>query len=419
MGLRRTGLWALVAASFVAVLCTVVLLWPRRSGQAEAVASPHPASVPAVDAAEPGRPRPPPAGIKSSRAAGPPSAATVRQPYRPARMHPIALVATPWMHRYRQAVRDYALRLSESAAARDRAAAALLLGWFDEIDGVSTVPDDVRGRWLTEAARAAPEDALVQWVAVIQCREDAALGCDPAPALDALQRGQAGNAAVWVVAAADAQQRNDPAGVDRALRQAALAGRYQAPGGCVAQTMFEVLAAVPLPPMDPDFAQAYRIESGGIEPSAQALALGQIEPLVFDYRMLLPPAALRRACSATGARAAAQRADCAAVLSLLGRDGSRFVAESAARQRSALTGPLPPADRERLRGLYWLEESAVRTPDGSLDDERDWAQIGWRDGADAGLRARLRFFDRPLEPPPDWQPSGPGARALVATGRPP
>jgi hypothetical protein len=117
---------------------------------------------------------------------------------------------------------DLAGELDRSTDAHALLTAALIDGFSQQ------APNPGRfGELIVRAQKAAPDDALIWWIAATQCRPMGANCAESQKAArEKLSQLDDGNAAVWLLDAAASQRAGDHASAEKAFAKAATATRY-------------------------------------------------------------------------------------------------------------------------------------------------------------------------------------------------
>ena len=309
---------------------------------------------------------------------------------------------------YKLAVRDYSAGLGPARSADD-AIDRLLLGFL------AMTPSDAapasRHREYQAARQRWPTDVELAWLAFDQCGTD----CDHDAEIRHLLSVDPDNAAAWMVAMADAQQKHDEAGFAYALQRAANAKIYDSRMGVVFLHMRSQLARVPVPDTcrTPQELAAMR-QNVGREPTDDDLR--DLMAQGIEIAIAMPAFSGLSACSSrAGSLSNAQHQQCLGLLARVAQ-GDTLVEQGIA--LSVLlkieTNPSRLAQwRERYRQLQWLKSATF----GKTIPEH-YATRMWSQGEVATMQAIA--MQRGLwPPPPDWLPADPRMRALITGADPP
>jgi hypothetical protein len=286
--------------------------------------------------------------------------------------------------------------LRHSPAPRDWALSTVAGLTFDR------QPADVeRDALLKRAMAAAPDDALVQWVAVMRLSPGAVESAAP---LRRLQLLEPDNAAVWLETLIPAQKRNDAAGVDRVLNRMASSGRFDGHFIDLSRALLDVYQRTP--PAAAVAAQDDPFRSARAAPYAYAAAITSATALPAFQDLL-------NACRVdprTGANA--QRSiDCAAAGRLMAARSDTLLASRIGLTLLRLSRTFSDEDVSQARTQDWLREqftakllAAAGSPDESSAEDMityqaDWMQTGSEVEA---MRRAVARAGTPVTPPDDW-----------------
>lgn len=273
----------------------------------------------------------------------------------------------------------------------------VLLAW--SIDPLQTErsaqqDDDLRQR----AAKAAPNDALVQWLAALHSVN----AVDPSRARSAIARLaqlENDNAAAWMLALTVAARQKDARGIDDALHRMASSQRYDEHYADTMHAWMDVFDRYPPPvPQDRDLQFSPALASFTV---AMAIAAATAMPAYQDASSACKPGDAQTI-------SAQRRADCTSIAHLLLHRGLTLAARSfgAALLRRLGDGLPTSADEEARRQLDWYMYCAVQTSGVSQGNlalmtayQADWRAL---DDEIEVIRRALRRQGLPTEPPVDW-----------------
>lgn len=287
----------------------------------------------------------------------------------------------------------YNAELVDELARADPLSMALAATLLRVTEEASSAPAASQGDLLAEAARRAPDDVLVQWLAALHAPADAALS----PAARALLRLESGNGAAWMFASQAAARANDADGVTEALRRIGTAARFDTHFADVALAWERVFRAHPAPP-SAERTAGFQIDEQplirGIA-SATAVAMPAFRPLI---RACAPADRVplgterREACIAAG----------------------RLMVDHSAEQSSRAVGALildktDAPDRETARRTYdYLQQTYSAALASVQTDETAYRQFAadWREtrSETAVIERMLARAGLPRTPPADWKP---------------
>jgi len=254
---------------------------------------------------------------------------------------------------------------------------------------------------LDRAVKAAPDDALVLWIALIQAHSSRTTNATSAP-LQRLQQLEPDNAAVWLEELIPAQKRRDSAVVDKALQRMSVSTRFDGHFADLSQALLATFQRFPLPaslPVDGDPAKlvpyAYAASITG------AVAIPAFQDLIAACRV------------DPGTGANAQRSgDCAATGRLMAAHGDTLITNHVGMTLLRVSHTFGDGDVALARTQDWLREqfttkllASAGTPDqaSSVDEMigyvTDLIQSG--NEIEAMRRAVVRT-GAPLTPPDEW-----------------
>jgi len=274
---------------------------------------------------------------------------------------------------------------------------------------------------VARAARLAPDDALVQWIAADQGNYSSS-ACGPTNWPDTevanLVRLEPDNAAAWQYAVALASAKGDAARIDDALAHMAAASKANDHEADVAKIWTK---------LDTDHPELVR-QAGGYEmddesggdtparPSAATLAFLDGLQQAQHYSGTIDKT-LESVCKPdTASDATWQRAGwCARAGELLATRGNSFDLRDTGRKMLAAAGATPDdlADLKRNQ-QYLIENAAVPMRNPHLYGELDTVVTDWNGAADeiAATQNRLKRLGKPLTPPAGWVAEADTERAI-------
>jgi len=299
-----------------------------------------------------------------------------------------------WLN-YQASVLD---ALRHSPAPRDWALATVAGLAFDKQDGAT---GNERDALLERAMAAAPDDALVQWIAVMRLQPTAVESAAP---LRRLQLLEPDNAAVWLETLIPAQKRNDAAVVDRALNRMASSSRFDGHFTDLSRALLDAYQRTP--PAATVAAQDDPFRSASVAPYAYAAAITSATALPAFQDLL-------NACRVdplTGANT--QRSiDCAAAGRLMAARSDTLIASRIGLTMLRLSRTFSDDDVSQARTQDWLREqfttkllaSAGSPDESSAEDmityQSDWIETGSEVEA---MRRAVARAGIPVTPPDDW-----------------
>ncbi|SFN53050.1 hypothetical protein SAMN05216289_12835 [Dokdonella immobilis] len=245
---------------------------------------------------------------------------------------------------------------------------------------------------LAEAARRAPDDVLVQWLAALLAPADATLS----PAARALLRLEPGNGAAWMFDLQASANANDADGVTEALRRIGAAARFDTHFADVALAWEAIHEAHPAPPPTGNPA-GFQIDEQplirGIA-SAAAVAMPALQSLL-------------RACSPGNAPLGGERRKACIAAGRLMVDHSTEQASMAI--GTSILEKADAPDRETARRTFdYLQQTYVSAFEFLQTDEAAYRQFAadWRETrSEPAVIGRLfRRAGLPMKPPADWKP---------------
>ena len=288
--------------------------------------------------------------------------------------------------------------LRHSPAPRDWALATVAGLTFDK---QSAAADIERDALLKRAMAAAPDDALVQWIAVMRLHPAAV---ESAASLRRLQLLEPGNAAVWLQTLIRAQKHNDAAGVDQALNRMASGSRFDGHFIDLSRALLDAYQRTP--PAATVAAQDDPFRSARAAPYVYAASITTATALPAFQDLL-------NACRVdprTGTNA--QRSiDCAAAGRLMAARGDTLIANHIGLSMLRVSRTFSDDDVSQARMQDWLREqfttkllALAGSPDESAAEDMITYQTDWMEtGSEVeAMRRAVARAGTPVTPPDDW-----------------
>jgi hypothetical protein len=335
-----------------------------------------------------------------------------------------------WTRASQEAIRQHLRAIAAQGDARSLLAASMLWSGFggpvDDAPQLQAKPAQETRAWFDAARRARPRDVLVAWLEASDCG-GLSDSCDPREALQFLLQAEPRNAAVQLLALADADKRGDRKAADRYWKAVASASTYDPHTLEIGRLLHSTMAGVEQPPLDPRLASAMGVWFGLNRP-AIAQDFAEVGVIGISVALAMPGfSPIMRECKADKLASASldRQAECERMLELLAADESILIGPMIALPKLvelSAGSAEGMAWRERLRQLYWVYENAqqrmsVMGSNGPLP-----AQYGtWflTEGELPAMRKMLAHYGLPQQAPSGWLPRDPRYRALVSTGREP
>lgn len=335
-----------------------------------------------------------------------------------------------WNKASREATRQHLRAVAAQGDPRSLLAASMLWSGFaglaDDAAQAQVKPAQETRAWFDAARRARPREVLVAWIEASDCR-GLSDSCDAREALQFLLQAEPQNAAVQLLALADADKRGDRKAADGYWQAIASASTYDPHTLEIGRLLHATLAGVEQPPLDPRLAQALGARFG-LNRSATAQDFADVGLIGMSAALALPGfSPVTRECKAEKLASASldRQAECERVLELLSTDESTLIAPMIGLPKLVeLSGDSEEgkAWREQLRQLYWVYENMLQrlpglSPGGPLPAEYGTWYL--TEGELPAMRKALAHYGLPQQAPADWLPRTPRYRALVSTGREP
>lgn len=286
--------------------------------------------------------------------------------------------------------------LRNSSNPRDWAVAAVTASLnFDDVGGLApSKHDDL----IERAMRAAPDDALVQWIAMMRgpATHDAALR--------SLRALEPDNAAVWSEDLTAAMKRNDDAGVDAALARMSGSRRFDVHYVDLMKTATEAFLRHPVP-------DALRAIAAAAGSSFDQDELAYASAMTVTATTALPAFQhLVNACRidpVTG-KNSSREADCGAIGRLMAARGDTLIANRIGSAVLRVSRTYTDDDLLFARNLDWVYQQTTSALAHGTESEiakdfvvryRDWIETGSE--VESMRRALVRRGTAPT-PPEDW-----------------
>lgn len=332
-----------------------------------------------------------------------------------------------WNKASREATRQHLRAVAAQGDARSLLAASMLWSGFagleDDASQSQTKPAQETRAWFDAARRARPRDVLVAWIEASDCG-GLSDNCNPREALQFLLQAEPRNAAVLILALADADKRGDRQAADRYWQAVASASTYDPHTLEIGRLLHATMAGVDLPPLDPRLARAMGVWFGLNRP-ATAQDFADMGTIALSTALAMPGfLPVTRECKVEKLASADldRQAECERVLELLSADESILIGPMIGLPKLIeLSGDSAEgkAWREQLRQLYWAYENAQQhmgmTSGGTLPAE--YGTWFMTEGELPAMRKLLAHYGLPEQAPAGWLPREPRYRALVSTGR--
>lgn len=301
---------------------------------------------------------------------------------------------------FRSWQRSTAQALSHSADPRDRALASDLLVFVSGLDRHG-LPSQNFGALLREAAKAAPSDALIQFMWAQS--SPLTSGCDraaPCPErAQAMARLQPDNAVAWVPVVAAAWKAGDAAAIDAALARMAQATGHESPLSASLPAWLDVIRRYPLP-------RSSVTQEGASVQSPQAKAF-QVAMAMSSAQIPAYDGLIRSCDRAAQPRASAARfADCARIGRNMLTHADELIDRNIGSALLRRSRQATAADVQTARDNQWQQDQWNRLVgakhDAAIADRlvADWRQVGNEVGV---MKLELTRAGIPLQSPANWQ----------------
>ncbi|NDK38917.1 hypothetical protein DT603_08700 [Pseudoxanthomonas gei] len=332
-----------------------------------------------------------------------------------------------WTRASQEATRQHLRKVAASGDARSLLAASML--WFGfggtlEEGVLPVAPAPEARAWFDAARSARPRDVLVAWMEASDCA-GLSDSCNPREALQFLLQAEPHNAAVQLLALADADRRGDRKAAEGYWQASTLAPVYQPHALEIGRLLHATMAGVQQPPLDPRLAQAMGVWFGLNRP-ATAQDYGDVGVIGLSAAVAMPgflPVSRQCRAEAVALAGSARQAECIRLLVLLAADESTLLAPMFALPKLVeLSGDSAEglAWREQLRQFQWVYENAQQrmfAANSSGGHPREYGTWFMTEGELSAMRRLLSHQGVPAQAPPGWLPANARYRALVSTGR--
>jgi hypothetical protein len=302
--------------------------------------------------------------------------------------------------------------LGNSASARERAIGSRRFQ-FAEIADPKSQADFGRGQLLREAARSAPNDALVQylWASADLKSSGCASESDCPERFAALTRVQPDNGVGWTLVLGAASRAGDARGVDEALEKIAASGTFDDFFVEAFREWRDVLRRYP--PTATEWRAMAMDEHGKVSRSATSPTT--IAVTAISYSVLTMPSYIELVRECDRKRHPDAPEDrferCARAGRQMMRTSSTVMSQMFASAVVRVTGLQTPADIEARRRFDWLTHSNTQLGQTMGDDSPEWNRY-FEDLDSTGDEIRtaellLARHGISREPPADWKPASP------------
>lgn len=340
----------------------------------------------------------------------------------------IERASAAWILDSQKAAQQHLRAVAANGDARSLLAASMLWSGFSGLHEGNALPSTRPAQetrvWFDAARRASPRDVLVAWIEASDCG-NLTDSCNRQEALRYLLEAEPHNAAVQLLALAEAEKRGDRKAMDLYWKSASSASIYDPHTLEIGQLLHATMQGVDFPSLETRLAEAMGARWGLNRPAIPR-DLADISVIGISAALALPGfTPVTRTCKTEQLATASvmRRAECERVLELLATDDSTVIAPMIALPRLvALSGETTEgrAWRERLRQFYWVYENALQrmpgvTPAGPVPVE--YGSWFMTEGELTAMRKLIARYDVPAEAPTGWLPREPRYRALVTTGK--
>jgi hypothetical protein len=289
--------------------------------------------------------------------------------------------------------------LRDSTHPRDWMLAALILK-FNRNETIRRQAEAL----IARAATAAPDDALVQWLVLMQSNAAPHDDVAASTALSNLIRLEPENAVVWIPVMSAAAQKQDEAAVDVALNKMGQSKRADEHLFDLLGALVEVFKKYPLPDEYFVLSTAGKSSDNALQPIRQTLAYVQADDIALAaalpaYQWLVRVCRLKTHNAGNAARAQY----CATGGRLLAEHGNLQITNRIGYAMLRVSGTYTRRDVESARQQDWLQRRSRELDQTNATDliERIDDQILTGNELAASRRLLLRAA-QPVTPPPDW-----------------
>jgi hypothetical protein len=257
---------------------------------------------------------------------------------------------------------------------------------------------------LTEKARlAAPDDLLVQWIALRLSTKPVSVGIDHAAALAAVQRLEPDNAAVWMETLAQASQRQDSAAVDETLIRMAASTRSDEHLADLMKAQLDFYERYPMP-------EAYYATLATIYPNVSPGAMRYVSAMAVVSAIALPAYQwIVKACtinSVTGENLS-RSTNCTTIGRLMAARGSDLLTNRIGSAVLRVAGTYTEADIAQARTQDWIYQQDAAFLQANYPEQvahldarmNDWIES--RSELEA-MRREIARAGKADTPPTDW-----------------
>jgi hypothetical protein len=299
---------------------------------------------------------------------------------------------------YRDYQRSVLAALSASAEPRDWALAGQMFLFTEK----SAIYPDRHNELVLRAAKAAPNDALVQWLAALSAPNDngSAISAADNP-IDALLTIEQDNAAAWQQALMQALRNKNDSRIDEALAGMASSRRYDDHFGDVLRAWLDVYERHPMPD---DLVQRSSHEpSFAKETAALAGAMAQTTATNMPNY-----SAITKVCriDSPEPQSWTRNAYCAEIGHLMATSAPTVLSRKMGYAVLHLSGNVSENDVQEARNLDWLwHQEYALVDDEKISPAYFAAQANdWRTSVDEieVLRRGIMRAGISLTPPPEW-----------------
>jgi hypothetical protein len=299
---------------------------------------------------------------------------------------------------YRDYQRSIFDALSASADPRDWALAGHMFLFTEE----SAIRPDLHNELVLRAAKAAPDDALVQWLASLSAPNRDGSGTSAIDhGIDSLLRIEHDNAAAWQQALAQAFKYKHESSIDEALARMATSRRYDDHFGDVMRAWLDVYERYPMP--EDLVRRSSHNASFSKETVAFAGALAQAAATAMpNHSALITVCRTDKANTQNWSR----NAYCADIGHLMSTSASTLLSRKMGFAVLRLSGNVSEDDVQRARDLDWLWQQETTIVNGEMISPSHFAAQAndWRASGDEieVLKRELTRAGIPLTPSPGW-----------------